>query len=52
MGLALDCAEKIDADLQFGEKAYGYYDVLEKAGHGPKDFGYIYQFIDNNNALS
>jgi 3-hydroxyisobutyrate dehydrogenase-like beta-hydroxyacid dehydrogenase len=45
LALALECADKVGAKLEFGEEAMEYYRHLEKKGHGGKDFGYVFQYI-------
>jgi|APSaa5957512535_1039671.scaffolds.fasta_scaffold692857_1 hypothetical protein len=42
MALAMEIAEKVDANVDFADKALGYYSAMEKAGHGSKDFGYCF----------
>ena len=48
LGLAKEIAEQIGADVSFGEKAHDYFEMLEKSGHGGKDFGFMYQLLMNN----
>ena len=45
LALALECADKVGAKLEFCEEAMDYYRHLEKKGHGGKDFGYVFQYI-------
>jgi 3-hydroxyisobutyrate dehydrogenase len=51
MALASEIAEICDQDVTFGHMALEYYTTLEKKGHGGKDFGYVYQYINKNKKL-
>lgn len=42
MALALECASKVDSNVDFAEHALDYYRTLEKKGYGQKDFGYVF----------
>lgn len=48
LALALECANHVDAKVEFGENALNTYCHLEKGGHGGKDFGYVFQYIMGN----
>ena len=43
--LALECFEAVDLNCDFTKAAQDYYRIIEKAGHGGKDFGYVFQYI-------
>lgn len=45
MTLALECAEAVGIQADFTKAANEYYRIIEKAGHGSKDFGYVFQYI-------
>jgi len=42
LALALECANAVDASVEFGENAMKEFQHLEKSGHGGKDFGYVF----------
>lgn len=44
----MEVAEQVGASTEFGQKAHDYYEILEKNGHGGKDFGYMFQHIMKN----
>jgi 3-hydroxyisobutyrate dehydrogenase-like beta-hydroxyacid dehydrogenase len=46
MSLALELAEKVRSNVHFAEESMKYYLDLEKEGHGRKDFGYVFQYIN------
>ena len=48
LALALECAEAVDAKVEFAEKSLDIYRLLEKKGHGGKDFGYVFQYLMKN----
>lgn len=48
LGLAQEVANQIGADCSFGKLAHDYFEVLEKNGHGGKDFGFMFQHVMNN----
>lgn len=45
LSLALECFEAVNLNADFAKAANDYYRILEKAGHGSKDFGYVFQYI-------
>lgn len=45
MNLALETAESVNAKLELGQKAADNYQAISNAGHGKKDFGYVYQHV-------
>ena len=45
LALALDIAEQVNANVDFGEKAIEYFSELDKKGYGGKDFGIVYQYL-------
>ena len=51
MALAQEIADQVDADVEFGQKALDYFEILEKNGHGSKDFGYVFQYVNKNKKL-
>lgn len=51
MTLALELAEKVDANVDFANESMKYYLDLEKKGHSVKDFGYVFQYIMKNKKL-
>ena len=42
LGLAVKAAKSVDANVEFGEKAYKYLEAVEKSGQGEKDWGIVY----------
>ena len=48
LSIALGAAEHVGAKLNFAENAIDYYREIEKLGHGTKDFGFVYQYINKN----
>lgn len=48
MALSLECADAVDAKVEFAKKALEYYMTLEKKGYGGKDFGYVFQYINKD----
>jgi len=51
MGLALQAAKTANADTSLLEQSMDYYQTLEDAGEGKKDFGYVFQYIMNNKQI-
>ena len=51
MALAQEIAAEVEADVDFGQKALDYFEILEKNGHGSKDFGYVFQYIMKNKKI-
>ena len=51
MTLALECAEAVNLQADFTKAANEYYRILEKAGHGGKDFGYVFQYINKDKKI-
>jgi hypothetical protein len=51
LALAQEIADQVDADVEFGQKALDYFEILEKNGHGSKDFGYVFQYVNKNKKL-
>lgn len=51
MTLALELAEKVDANVDFASDSMKYYLDLEKKGHSTKDFGYVFQYIMKNKKI-
>ena len=50
--LGLECAEEVGANTEFAKKSMDYFHELEKAGHGGKDFGFVYQYIKEGKDVS
>ena len=48
LSIALEAADHVQAKTAFAQHAIDYYRELEKLGHGNKDFGYVYQYINKN----
>lgn len=46
--LSLECADEVGVKTDFAKNAMEYFLALEKAGHGGKDFGIVYQYILKN----
>lgn len=46
--LGLECADEVGVQTDFAKHAMEYFLDLEKAGHGGKDFGVVYQYILKN----
>lgn len=46
--LGLECADLAGVQADFAKNAMEYFMALEKAGHGGKDFGVVYQYILKN----
>lgn len=46
--LGLECADSVGMQSEFAQQAMEYFMALEKAGHGGKDFGVVYQYILKN----
>ena len=51
MNLALNAAKSCNADTSLLEQSMDYYQALEDAGEGKKDFGYVFQYIMNNKEI-
>lgn len=43
--LGLECADEVGVKTEFAKNAMEYFLALEKAGHGSKDFGIVFQYI-------
>lgn len=43
--LGLECADTVGVKTEFAKHAMEYFLECEKAGHGGKDFGIVYQYI-------
>lgn len=43
--LGLECADEVGVKTEFAKNAMEYFLAVEKAGHGGKDFGIVYQYI-------
>ena len=48
LGLAMDAAKSVGADMDFTERAFGVYQEIEKEGYARKDFSFVYQYLMNN----
>lgn len=46
--LGLECGDTVGVETEFAKNAMEYFLALEKAGHGGKDFGVVYQYILKN----
>jgi 3-hydroxyisobutyrate dehydrogenase len=51
LALALEIAEAVKVNVAFGEMAMEYYRDIEKKGHGGKDFGIVFQYIQKNKGM-
>jgi 3-hydroxyisobutyrate dehydrogenase len=52
LGLAMDAAKSVGADMDFTERSFKVYEDIEKAGFARKDFSFIYQYLMNNRDMS
>lgn len=52
LALAIECGNEIGAKTVFAEESMKYYEDIENAGHGHKDFGITYQYIKNQKDAS
>jgi 3-hydroxyisobutyrate dehydrogenase len=48
LGLAMDAAKSVNADMDFTEHAFKCYEDIEKVGFAKKDFSFVYQYLMNN----
>lgn len=51
INIALECAKKIDLDLELSNKTQEHYETIKQKGYKTKDFSYIYQYILNNKKI-
>jgi 3-hydroxyisobutyrate dehydrogenase-like beta-hydroxyacid dehydrogenase len=51
LALALECAQAVNQKTEYTEKTLDIYKMLEKKGHGKKDFGYVYQYMMKNHQI-
>jgi len=51
LGLAMDAAKSVNADMAFTENAFNLYADIEKAGFSRKDFSFVYQYLMNNRKM-
>ena len=51
MNLAKQAAKKVNADTTMIETSMAYYQAIEDAGKGSKDFGYVFQYIMKNKTM-
>jgi len=52
LGLAMDAAKSVGADMDFTERSFEVYQDIEKAGFAKKDFSFIYQYLMNNRDMT
>jgi len=48
LGLAMDAAKSVGADMDFTERSFKLYEDIEKEGFARKDFSFVYQYLMNN----
>jgi 3-hydroxyisobutyrate dehydrogenase len=51
LGLAMDAAKSVGADMDFTERSFNVYADIEKAGFARKDFSFVYQYLMNNREM-
>ena len=51
LGLALEAANSVGAQTEFGEAAFDTYDSVSKKGFGKKDYSFVFQYIMKNHQL-
>lgn len=47
LGIAIEAGQQAKASLPLGDKAKTLYETLVKNGYENKDFGYVYQYLNN-----
>ena len=48
LGIAQECAKKVNLEMELADIVANYYNTLNDKGLSKKDFSYIYQYILNN----
>jgi len=51
LGIAQECAKKVDLEMELADVVSNYYTNLNKQGLSKKDFSYIYQYILKNKKI-
>lgn len=51
INIALDCAKKIELDLELSNKTQEHYEKIKDKGFKNKDFSFVYQYILNNKKI-
>jgi 3-hydroxyisobutyrate dehydrogenase len=51
INIALECAKKIELDLELSNKTQEHYEKIKEKGFKNKDFSFVYQYILNNKKI-
>lgn len=51
INIALDCAKKVDLDMELSNKTQDQYQQIKQKGFNNKDFSFVYQYILNNKKI-
>jgi 3-hydroxyisobutyrate dehydrogenase len=51
INIALDCAKKIELDMELSHKTQEHYEKIKEKGFNNKDFSFVYQYILNNKKI-
>lgn len=51
IGIALECAKKIELDLELSPKTQEHYEKIKEKGFKHKDFSFVYQYILSNKKI-